>query len=120
LASHARSRRFEPCIAQFPPTTGSKRMKSSRRGDKSQVATLHRARLLRAMECASIDNSKPHLFAAVIACGIAALILTGGRTVAIRLEQRNLPSVAPELFPQKHQGLAFQRAAARARDVLSA
>src|SRR5207302_2779689 len=45
---------------------------------------------------------------------------TGGRTVAIRLEQRNLPSVAPELFPQKHQGLAFQRAAARARDVLSA
>jgi D-alanine transfer protein len=72
------------------------------------------------MECASVDSGKPHLFAAVIACGVAALILTGGRMAAVRLEQRNLPSVAPELFPQKHQGLAFQRAAARAPDVLPA
>jgi D-alanine transfer protein len=72
------------------------------------------------MECASVDNTKPHLFAALIACGIAALILTGGRMVAIRLEQKSLPSVAPELFPQKHQGLAFQRAAAHANNVLPA
>ena len=71
-------------------------------------------------ERATVSTSKPHLFAALIACGLTVLLLATGRIVASRLEQRNLASVAPELFPQKHQGLAFQRAAARAHDVLAA
>jgi D-alanine transfer protein len=36
----------------------------------------------------------------------------------IRVEDTTLPSTASELFPLKNQGLAFQRAAARARDIL--
>ena len=40
-----------------------------------------------------------------------------GRTIAIHVEQITLPSTAPELFSLKNQGLAFQRAAARAQAV---
>ncbi len=59
-----------------------------------------------------------HLFSALTACGLAAAILFAGRMIAIHLEHSTLPSTAPELFPVKTQGLAFQRAAAHARDVL--
>src|SRR5437899_4800647 len=59
-----------------------------------------------------------HLFSALVACGLVAAILFVGRTIAIHVEQITLPSTAPELFPLKNQGLAFQRAAARAMDVL--
>jgi Protein involved in D-alanine esterification of lipoteichoic acid and wall teichoic acid (D-alanine transfer protein) len=45
-------------------------------------------------------------------------ILSIGYTVAIRLEQRTISSTAPEVFPLKYQGLAFQRAAAHAPEVL--
>ncbi len=59
-----------------------------------------------------------HLFSALVACGLVAAILFVGRTIAIHVEQSTLPSTAPELFSLKNQGLAFQRAAARAQDVL--
>jgi D-alanine transfer protein len=60
----------------------------------------------------------PHLCSAAIAVGVAATILFVGRTTAIHLEHKNLHSVAPRAFELKNQGLAFQRAAAHARDVL--
>src|SRR5438128_1293184 len=60
----------------------------------------------------------PHLFSGLIAFGLAASVLFAGGMVVIHLEYTTLPSTAPELFPLKNQGLAFQRAAARAMDVL--
>ena len=60
----------------------------------------------------------PHLFSALIACGFAAAILFAGRMIAIRLEHSTLPLAAFDAFPLKNQGVAFQRAAAHARDVL--
>jgi D-alanine transfer protein len=60
----------------------------------------------------------PHLFLALIACGLAAAILFVGRMIAVHLEHSALPSAASKLFPLKNQGLAFQRAAAHAPDVL--
>jgi D-alanine transfer protein len=59
-----------------------------------------------------------HLFSALIACGLAAGILFIGLAVAVHFEQSTLSSTAPEIFSLKNQGLAFQRAAAHARDVL--
>jgi D-alanine transfer protein len=60
----------------------------------------------------------PHLFSGLIASGLAAVLLFAGRTVAVHLEHTTVPSTAPELFRLKNQGLAFQRAAARAPNVL--
>jgi D-alanine transfer protein len=60
----------------------------------------------------------PHLFAGLIACGLVAAVLFGAEMVAIHLERTTILSTAPELFPLKNQGLAFQRAAARAPDVV--
>jgi D-alanine transfer protein len=60
----------------------------------------------------------PHLFSGVIAVGIAAIILFAGRMIAIHLEHKTLHTVAPREFQLKNQGLAFQHAAAQARDVL--
>lgn len=60
----------------------------------------------------------PHLFSGVIAVGIAASILFAGRMIAIHLEHKTLHAVAPRVFQLKNQGLAFQRTAAHARDVL--
>jgi hypothetical protein len=60
----------------------------------------------------------PHLFSGIIAVGVAATILFVGRMVAIHLEHKSLHTVAPREFQLKNQGLAFQRAAARAGDVL--
>jgi poly-D-alanine transfer protein DltD len=59
-----------------------------------------------------------HLFSGVIAVGIAATILFAGRMLAIHLEHKTLHTVAPRVFQLKNQGLAFQHAAAQARDVL--
>ena len=59
-----------------------------------------------------------HLFSALIACGLVAAILLIGRAIAIDFEQSTLSSTAPEMFSLKNQGLAFQRAAASAPDVL--
>jgi D-alanine transfer protein len=60
----------------------------------------------------------PHLFSALIAVGVAATILFAGRMFAIHLEHKTLQEIAPRVFEHKNQGLAFQRAAAHARDVL--
>jgi D-alanine transfer protein len=60
----------------------------------------------------------PHLISALIVCGFVGAILFVGRTIAIHVEQSTLSSTAPKLFSLKNQGLAFQRAAAHAPDVL--
>ena len=60
----------------------------------------------------------PHLFSALTACCLMAAILFVGRMIAVHLEHSTIPSAAFKLFPLKTQGLAFQRAAAHARDVL--
>ena len=63
-------------------------------------------------------KSMPHLFSGLIASGLAAVVLFAGQTVTFHLEHTTVPSTAPELFPLKNQGLAFQRAAVRAPNVL--
>ena len=65
------------------------------------------------------DKGIPHLFSLVIASGLTAVVLFAGRTVAVHLERTTVPSTAPELFRLKNQGLAFQRAAVRAPNVLT-
>jgi D-alanine transfer protein len=60
----------------------------------------------------------PHLSSALVACALTALILCGGRLLAIHLEERTIHSTAPRDFFIKNQGLAFERAAARTPDIL--
>jgi D-alanine transfer protein len=60
----------------------------------------------------------PHLSSALIACALTAAILCGGSMLAIYLEERTIHSTAPRDFFIKNQGLAFERAAARAPDIL--
>jgi len=60
----------------------------------------------------------PHLSSALIACALTAAILCGGRLLAMYLEERTIHSTAPRDFFIKNQGLAFERAAARAPDIL--
>ena len=60
----------------------------------------------------------PHLFSAIIAVGVAATILFAGRMFAIHLEHKTLHEIVPRVFELKNQGLAFQRTAAHAQDVL--
>ena len=60
----------------------------------------------------------PHLSGALVACALTATILCGGRVLAIYLEERTIHSTAPRDFFIKNQGLAFERAAARAPDIL--
>ena len=60
----------------------------------------------------------PHLFSGLIASGVVAAALVVLGIVAIHLEHTTIASTAPEQFPLKKQGLAFQRAAARAPSVL--
>jgi D-alanine transfer protein len=60
----------------------------------------------------------PHLFSALIACGLGIVILCGGRLAAIHLERKTIHETAPKDFFIKNQGLALQRAAAHAPDIL--
>ncbi len=60
----------------------------------------------------------PHLFSGLIASCLIAAVLVGTEMVAVHLERATIRSTAPELFSLKNQGLAFQRAAARAAYVL--
>jgi D-alanine transfer protein len=60
----------------------------------------------------------PHLFSGLIASSLTAAVLLGAGMVAVHLEHTTILATAPELFPLKKQGLAFQRAAARAPNVL--
>jgi hypothetical protein len=62
-------------------------------------------------------TATPHLFAGVIAVGLAAAILFAGRMIAIHLEHKSVHALAPRAFPLKNQGLAVQSAAARTQDV---
>src|SRR6266705_1778667 len=64
------------------------------------------------------QTEAPHLFSGTIASGLAAAMLFATGMVATHVEDTTLPSTASELFPLKNQGVAFQRAAARAADVL--
>src|SRR6266699_1928175 len=59
-----------------------------------------------------------HLFAGLIALGLAGMVLFGAEMAVIHLEHATVLSTAPDLFSLKNQGLAFQRAAARAPNVL--
>ena len=67
---------------------------------------------------ATARSFAPHLSSALIACALTAAILCGGRLLAMRLEERTIHSTAPRDFFIKNQGLAFERAAARAPDIL--
>src|SRR5215469_10126361 len=67
---------------------------------------------------ATARSFAPHLSSALIACAVTAAILCGGRLLAIYLEERTIHSTAPKDFFIKNQGLAFERAAARAPDIL--
>ena len=67
---------------------------------------------------ATARSFAPHLSSAVIACALTATILCGSRLLAIYLEERTIHSTAPRDFFIKNQGLAFERAAARAPDIL--
>ena len=60
----------------------------------------------------------PHLFSAAIACGLVIAILCGGRLLAVYLERKTIHATAPRDFFIKNQGLALQRAAARAPDIM--
>jgi hypothetical protein len=70
------------------------------------------------MERAFAREGMTHSFSGLIASGLAVALLLAGGMVAIHLEHATLSSTAPRLFPLKNQGLAFQRVAACAPDVL--
>lgn len=70
------------------------------------------------MEHSRGRQSRPHLLAGMFAAALAALFLFAGKLIALRLEDATISATAPEIFPLKNQGLAFQRAAARAANVL--
>lgn len=70
------------------------------------------------MKHSRVRQSRPHLLAGMFAAALAALFLSAGKLVALRLEDATISATAPEIFPLKNQGLAFQRAAARAANVL--
>ena len=61
----------------------------------------------------------PHLFAGLIALGLATIIFLAAQRVLIHLEHTTIVSTAPESFALKNQGLAFQRAAAHSPNVLT-
>ena len=61
----------------------------------------------------------PHLFAGLIASGLVAAVLLVSEAAAVHVEHTTIRASAPELFSLKNQGLAFQRAAARAPYVLA-
>jgi len=67
---------------------------------------------------AHAKEEMPHLLAAFVAIGLALVVLAIGAMVAVHLERNTIVSTAPEVFSLKNQGLAFQRAAAQAANVL--
>jgi D-alanine transfer protein len=67
---------------------------------------------------ASTRKEMPHLFASIIALGLAAIIFFAAQRVLIHLEHATIVSTAPESFALKNQGLAFQRAAAHSPNAL--
>ena len=59
-----------------------------------------------------------HLFAGLIALGLAAIVLFAAERILVHLEHATIVSTAPEIFALKNQGLAFQLAAAHSPKVL--
>ncbi|MGB9474022.1 MAG: D-alanyl-lipoteichoic acid biosynthesis protein DltD [Candidatus Udaeobacter sp.] len=70
------------------------------------------------MASARTYKGMPHLFSGLIASGLVATVLVAGGVIAVHREHATIHATAPELFALKNQGLAFQRAAARAPNVL--
>jgi D-alanine transfer protein len=70
------------------------------------------------MARANATQDLPHLFSGLIASSLVAVVLVGAEMVAVHLEHATILATAPEQFLLKKQGLAFQRAAARAPNVL--
>jgi D-alanine transfer protein len=70
------------------------------------------------MASARTGKPLPHLFSGTVASGFVAVVLLVAGMVAVHREHATVHATAPELFPLKNQGLAFQRAAARAPNVL--
>ncbi|KAF5409368.1 MAG: Protein DltD [Candidatus Udaeobacter sp.] len=70
------------------------------------------------MARAHTKQGMPHLFSGVIASALVAAALFAAGMVAVHREHTTILSTAPELFPLKNQGLAFQGAAAHAPNVL--
>jgi len=70
------------------------------------------------MASARTDQGIPHLFSGLIASGLVAAVLLAGEVVAVHREHATIHATAPELFALKNQGMAFQRAAALAPNVL--
>jgi D-alanine transfer protein len=67
---------------------------------------------------ASIRKQRPHLSSGLVALGLAAIVLLAAERALTHLEHATVISTAPESFPLKNQGLAFQRAAAHSPNVL--
>ena len=67
---------------------------------------------------AATRQQMPHLYACIIALGLAAIIFFAAERVLIHLEHATIVSTASERFVLKNQGLAFQRAAAHSPNVL--
>jgi D-alanine transfer protein len=70
------------------------------------------------MASAHPRQGMPHLFAGLVASGLVAAVLLGAEMAAVHLEHATIRASAPQLFSLKNQGLAFQRAAARAPYVV--
>jgi D-alanine transfer protein len=68
---------------------------------------------------ATTGKQMSHLFAGLIAPGLATIIFFAAQRVMIHLEHATIISTAPESFALKNQGLAFQRAAAHSPNVLT-
>jgi D-alanine transfer protein len=60
----------------------------------------------------------PHLFSGLLALGLATIILFAAERALVHLEHATIVATAPESFSLKNQGLAFQRAAVHAPNVL--
>jgi D-alanine transfer protein len=69
------------------------------------------------MVSSNARQGMPHLFAGLITFGLVVAVLFGAEMAAVHLERATILATAPELFPLKKQGLAFQRAAAQAPNV---
>src|SRR5947207_4549963 len=84
----------------------------------NSIAAPGRGNSFAIMVSAHPRQGMPHLFAGLITSGLVAAVLFGVGIVTVHLEHTTIRATAPELFPLKKQGLAFQRAAARAPNVL--
>ena len=59
-----------------------------------------------------------HIYCGLTACALAIVVLCCGALIAVQLETKTIHSTAPKDFAIKNQGLAFQRATTRSKDIL--